>query len=51
MEYQEIALGEVTYEIRRIYTGDRSAAELLLERLTQNKKPHSSFDETHTALL
>ena len=27
MDYQEITLGQVTYEIRRVYTGERSAAE------------------------
>ena len=51
MEYQEFALGEVTYEIRRVYAGDRSVAELLLDQLTQNNKPNPSFDETHINTL
>jgi len=51
MEYQEIALNEVTYEIRRVYSGDRPATELLIDRLTQNNKPNPSFDETHTDIL
>lgn len=52
MEYQEIALGEVTYEVRRVYSGDRPAAELLLDRLTQqNNKPNPSFDETRIDIL
>lgn len=36
MEHQEITLGQVTYDISRVYAGSRSAAELVLERLTQN---------------
>ena len=51
MNYQEIALGEVTYEVRRVYSGERPAAELLLDRLIQNNKPNPSFDETHTDIL
>lgn len=51
MEYQEIVLGEVTYEIRRVYVGDRSTSDLLIDRLTQNNKPNPSFDETHIDIL
>ena len=51
MEFQEIALGEVTYEVRRVYSGECPAAELLLDRLTQNNKPNPSFDETHTGII
>jgi hypothetical protein len=45
MKYQEITLGPVTYEISRVYTGDRPAAELLLDRLTQSAPPNSPFDD------
>ena len=34
MDYQEITLGQVTYEIRRVYAGERSAADLVLDRLS-----------------
>ena len=51
LNYQEIALGEVTYEVRRVYSGERPAAELLLERLAQKSMPVPSFDETHTDIL
>lgn len=51
MEYQEIALGEVIYEVRRVYSGDRPATELILDRLTQNNKPNPSFDETHIDII
>jgi hypothetical protein len=44
MEYQEITLGQVTYEISRVYIGDHTATELLLDRLTQNAPPNSPFD-------
>lgn len=36
MEHQEITLGQVTYDISRIYAGSRPAAELVLDWLTQN---------------
>lgn len=36
MEHQEITLGQVIYDISRVYTGSRPAAELVLDRLTQN---------------
>lgn len=36
MEHQEIILGQVTYDISRVYAGSRRAAELVLDRLTQN---------------
>lgn len=44
MDYQEITLGQVTYEIRRVYTGERSAADLLLDRLSQAASEKPSFD-------
>ena len=51
MEYPEIALGEVVYEVRRFYSGNRPAAELLLDRLVQNVQEKPSFDETRTDIL
>lgn len=44
MDYQEIILGQVTYEIRRVYTGERSAADLVLDRLSQAASEKPSFD-------
>ena len=44
MDYQEITLGQVTYEIRRVYTGERSAADLVLDRLSQAASEKPSFD-------
>ena len=51
MKHQEIAFGEVTYEVCRVYSGDHTMTELLLKRLTQNPKSNPSFDETHTDIL
>lgn len=44
MEFQEITLGEITYEVRRTYTGSRTAAELVRDRLVRAEKESSSFD-------
>lgn len=48
MNYQEITLGQVTYEISRVYTGERSAADLVSERLVKQLSENPSFDEQHT---
>lgn len=44
MEHQEITLGQVTYDVSRVYAGSRSAAELVLDRLTQNLPAGQSVD-------
>lgn len=36
MEQQEITMGQVTYELRRVFQGTRPLSELMAERLTQN---------------
>lgn len=36
MKPQEIILGPVTYELRRVFQGTRPLAELMAERLAQN---------------
>ena len=36
MEHQEIILGQVTYDISRVYAGSRRLPELVADRLTQN---------------
>ena len=48
MEIQEIKLGQVTYEIRRVYSGDRPVSELVLDRMTQSTQPVPPFDEGGT---
>ncbi len=36
MEPQEITMGQVTYEVRRIFQGSQTIPELIVERLAQN---------------
>lgn len=39
----EIAIGAVSYAVRRVYQGSHSAAELVLEQITK-RPPEASFD-------
>jgi hypothetical protein len=41
----EIVLGQVTYEVSRVYVGDRSPAELLAAQLATKYSENSSFDD------
>ena len=36
MEQQTITMGQVTYELRRVFQGTRPLSELMAERLAQN---------------
>lgn len=36
MEQQIITMGQVTYELRRVFQGTRPLSELMAERLAQN---------------
>ncbi len=36
MEQQTITMGQVTYELSRVFQGTRSLTELMAERLAQN---------------
>ena len=36
MEQQTITMGQVTYELRRVFQGTRSLPELMAERIVQN---------------
>ena len=36
MEQQTITMGQVTYELRRVFQGTRSLSELMAERIAQN---------------
>lgn len=44
MEQQEITMGQVTYELRRVFQGTRSLSELMAERIAQNIPPARSVD-------
>ena len=45
MNETEITFGLVTYEISRVYTGDRTASQLVAEQLSQRILEISAFDE------
>lgn len=47
MEQQEITLGQVTYQVSRVYTGTRSASDLVAERLVKRLAENPPFDEGH----
>ena len=36
MEQQTITMGQVTYELRRVFQGTRPLSELMAERIAQN---------------
>lgn len=44
MEQQTITMGQVTYELRRVFQGTRSLPELMAERLAQNIPDTQSVD-------
>lgn len=45
MEQQEITLGQVTYEVSRVYAGTSPASELVAERLVKRLAENPPFDE------
>ena len=47
MEQQEITLGNVIYEVSRIYAGNCPASELIADRLAKHLAENPSFDEPH----
>ena len=44
MEQQTITMGQVTYELSRVFQGTRSLSELMAERLAQNIPANQSVD-------
>lgn len=44
MEQQTITMGQVTYELRRVFQGTRPLSELMAERLAQNIPIDQSVD-------
>ena len=51
MEQQEIALGQATYQVSRVYVGTRPASELVAERLAKQISENPPFDEGHTKVV
>ena len=44
MEQQTITMGQVTYELRRVFQGTRPISDLMAERLAQNIPAVHSVD-------
>lgn len=44
MEQQTIIMGQVTYELRRVFQGTRPLSDLMAERLAQNIPSAQSVD-------
>ena len=51
MEPQEITLGQVTYQVNRVYAGDRPASELVADRLVKRLSENPPFDEGHIKVV
>ena len=51
IEQQEITLGQVTYQVSRVYAGTRPASELVAERLAKRLAENPSFDEGHPKVV
>ena len=47
MEQQTITMGQVTYELRRVFQGTRPLSELMAERLAQNIPENPPVDGGH----
>ena len=47
MEQQIITIGQVTYELQRVFQGTRPLPELMAERLAQNIPMAQSIDGDH----
>ena len=45
-QMNEIKLGEATYRVHRTFSDDRSISDLIVDRLLQDKKEKSTFDES-----
>ena len=44
MEQQTVTMGQVTYELRRVFQGTRPLSELMAERIAQNIPGVQSVD-------
>ena len=47
MEQQTITMGQVTYELRRVFQGTRPLSELMAERIAQNIPAARPVDGGH----
>lgn len=44
MDHSEVTMGSATYEVSRIFTGSRTPADLLAERIVRDIEADPSFD-------
>ena len=44
----EFKIGEVTYEVTRVFSGEKSMGELIADRLVESYSENPTFDEGHT---
>ncbi len=44
MEPQEVTMGQVTYEVQRVFQGGQTIPELIVERLAQNFPVNAPVD-------
>ena len=51
VEYREIILNGVTYEVHRTFNGTRPAEELVSERFTKRLAENFSFDAPENAVI
>ena len=48
MQETEFKIGEVTYEVTRVLSGEKSMSELIADRLVKSYSENPTFDEGHT---
>ncbi len=48
MQETEFKIGEVTYEVTRVFSGEKSMSELIADRLVKSYSENPTFDEGHT---
>ena len=48
MQETEFKIGEVTYEVTRVFSGEKSMGELIADRLVESYSENPTFDEGHT---
>lgn len=48
MQETEFRIGEVTYEVTRVFSGEKSMGELIADRLVESYSENPTFDEGHT---
>ena len=51
MEQQKITLGQVTYQVSRVYAGTCPASELVAERLVKHMAENPPFDGKHPKVV